>query len=76
MPTQRYVELMNARYERILDAAFPGSTIECVYAGEWTCTVAVLPPGLPERWASGSGETLELALTALEQELDLPRWTG
>jgi hypothetical protein len=70
------VELMNARYERILDAAFPGASIECLYAGEWTCTVAVLPPDLHERWASASGETFELALAALEQELDLPRWTG
>jgi hypothetical protein len=75
--TRRYVELMNGRYQRILDAAWGGADLDLQYDGdEWIATIAVRPSPAQNRFVSGSGLTMELALTDLEKELGLERWTG
>jgi hypothetical protein len=75
--TRRYVELMNARYRRILDVAWGEATLDLGYDGEqWTASIAVRPAPARNRHVMGSGLTLEYALADLEKELGLPRWTG
>ncbi len=77
MVTRRYVELMNARYQRILDCAWGEATLDCSYDGEqWSAAIAVRPSPARDRWVSGAGLTFELALAELEKELGLDRWTG
>jgi hypothetical protein len=76
-PSPRFVELMNARYQRILHSAWGGATLDCSYDGnEWAATIAVRPPQVRNRWVTGTGPTFERALAALEQELGLERWKG
>jgi hypothetical protein len=77
-PSPRFVELMNARYQRIIDATWgAGESLDCSYDGhEWTATIAIRPPQARNRWVTGTGPTLERALAALEKELGLERWIG
>lgn len=75
-PSPKYVALMNARYERILDTAYPGAALSLSYdGGQWTASIAVRPAGR-ERWVRGSGLTIDYALAALEDELGLSKWQG
>lgn len=75
-PTERYVRLMNERYDLIRERAFDGQ-VELLYDGEqWVAQIAVRPPGAHDRWVAGEGVTLELAVAALERSLGVPRWTG
>jgi hypothetical protein len=75
--TRRYVELMNGRYQRILDVAWGEANLDLRYDGEeWTAMIAVRPAPARNRFVSGSGVTLEYALADLEKELALERWTG
>jgi hypothetical protein len=75
--SRRYVELMNGRYQRILDTAWGGATLDVQYDGdEWSATIAVRPSPARGRFVSGAGLTLEHALADLEKELGLDRWTG
>jgi hypothetical protein len=68
---------MNARYRRILDAAWGGATLDIAYDGdEWTATIAVRPAPARNRYVSGVGVTMEAAFTELEKTLGLERWTG
>jgi hypothetical protein len=49
-PSPRFVELMNARYQRILHSAWGGVTLDCSYDGnEWAATIAVRPPQVRNR---------------------------
>jgi hypothetical protein len=74
-PTQRYVELMNGRYDGIRERAHDGTLLLEYDGAVWMAQVAVRERG-PGRWVSGEGLTLELAVAELEKALGLPRWTG
>jgi hypothetical protein len=75
-PTERYLQLMNERYDVIRKYAHDG-TLAIYYDGEsWTAQVAVGPERTFGRWKVGEGLTLELAVVALERELGIPRWSG
>lgn len=77
MVSRRYVDLMNGRYARIIATAWDGGTLDLHYDGnEWTATLTVRPSRTRDGLVSGSGQTQELALKALEEELGLERWTG
>jgi hypothetical protein len=75
MPSEKYLRLMNFRYDRILGTApIAGATLEVGYDGEeWTVTLAARPT---RRRVSATGPTQELALAELEKALGLERWTG
>jgi hypothetical protein len=68
---------MNGRYARIVATAWDGATLDLQYDGdEWHATLTVRPTPSRDQFVSGTGETQELALSALEAELGLDRWTG
>ena len=68
---------MNGRYARIVATAWAGGTLDLQYDGEeWTATLTVRPSVHRDRFVSGTGETQELALKSLEDELGLERWDG
>ncbi len=73
-PSQRYIDLMNERYEQLSRYAHDGQ-VELLYDGSWVAQLAVRAHG-PHRWVAGEGVTMELALAALEKALGVPRWTG
>ena len=77
MATRQYIELMNARYQRILDTAWDGATLDVQYDGQdWIATLEARPSPTRNRFIHGSGVTLEYALADLEKTLGLERWTG
>ncbi|GAB6897656.1 hypothetical protein [Kineosporia succinea] len=73
-PTQRYIDLMNERYDVLRSHAHDGQ-VELLYDGTWVAQLAVRATG-PLRWVAGEGVTMELALAALERELGIPKWSG
>ena len=68
---------MNGRYARLIANAWAGGPLDLQYDGdEWVATLTVRPSPSRDRFVSGTGVTQKLALTALEAELGLERWTG
>jgi hypothetical protein len=81
MVSDRYVSLMNERYERLAAKAQetdPAAVLALYFepGSRWQAAISVAPPGHRSRWRKGEGQTQEDALTELETVLDLPRWVG